>query len=114
MPTKMDEERATAARVRAEASFRKEERAKDGAKAMQEYQAEGRAVRERAGVSEDVADQVVAYLAAGLAVKLGQQLGRHPVKRLPAQPALVPRIGAAQAIRPRHRRIGDDEPVYPG
>jgi hypothetical protein len=41
------EARSTAAKVRAEASFKKEERAKDGAKAMVEYQATGRAVRER-------------------------------------------------------------------
>jgi hypothetical protein len=32
---------------RAEASFKKEERARDGAKAMREYEAEGHAVRER-------------------------------------------------------------------
>ena len=35
------------ARARAEASFRKEERAKEGAKAMMEYQANSRMVRER-------------------------------------------------------------------
>ena len=35
------------ARARAEASFKKEERAKEGAKAMMEYQAEGRMVREK-------------------------------------------------------------------
>jgi hypothetical protein len=35
------------ARARAEANFRKEERAKDGAKAMLEYQADGRRVREK-------------------------------------------------------------------
>jgi hypothetical protein len=35
------------ARTRAEASFRKEERAKDGAKAMMEYQANIRMVREK-------------------------------------------------------------------
>jgi len=35
------------ARARAEASFRKEERAKEGAKAMMEYQAQGRMVREK-------------------------------------------------------------------
>jgi hypothetical protein len=34
-------------RVRAEASFRKEERAKEGAKAMMEYQANSRMVREK-------------------------------------------------------------------
>lgn len=37
----------SAARARAEANFRKEERAKDGAKAMMEYQAQNRATRER-------------------------------------------------------------------
>jgi len=34
-------------RARAEASFRKEERAKDGAKAMMDYQASARMVREK-------------------------------------------------------------------
>ena len=34
-------------RARAEASFRKEERAKDGAKAMMDYQANARMVREK-------------------------------------------------------------------
>jgi hypothetical protein len=36
-----------AARARAEASFKKEERAKEGAKAMMEYQANGRMIREK-------------------------------------------------------------------
>jgi len=35
------------ARARAEASFRKEERAKEGAKAMMEYQANSRKIREK-------------------------------------------------------------------
>jgi hypothetical protein len=35
------------ARARAEASFSKEERAKDGAKAMMDYQANARMVREK-------------------------------------------------------------------
>ena len=35
------------ARARAEASFKKEERAKEGAKAMMEYQANGRMIREK-------------------------------------------------------------------
>jgi hypothetical protein len=47
LATKMDVARATEARARAEASFRKEERAKEGAKAMMEYQANGRLVREK-------------------------------------------------------------------
>ena len=35
------------ARARAEASFRKEERAKEGARAMMEYQANSRKIREK-------------------------------------------------------------------
>jgi hypothetical protein len=42
LPTRSDE-----ARARAEASFKKEERAKEGAKAMLEYQAKGRSEREK-------------------------------------------------------------------
>lgn len=47
LPTKATEARSSEARARAEASFRKEERAKDGAKAMMEYQAHSRSVREK-------------------------------------------------------------------
>lgn len=47
LTTKNSEERSTAARARAEASFKKEERAKDGALAMTEYLANARMVRER-------------------------------------------------------------------
>ena len=47
MPTRADEARSSDARTRADASFKKEERAKDGAKAMMEYLANGRMVRER-------------------------------------------------------------------
>jgi hypothetical protein len=47
LPSKADEARSTAARARADASFKKEERAKDGAKAMMEYIDNGRVLRER-------------------------------------------------------------------
>ena len=47
MATKANEARSSEARVRAEASFKKEERAREGAKAMQEYQVSGKIVRER-------------------------------------------------------------------
>ena len=40
------------ARARAEASFRKEERAKEGAKAMTEYQANSRMIRDKDGAIE--------------------------------------------------------------
>jgi hypothetical protein len=39
--------RSNEARARAEANFRKEERAKDGAKAMMDYQAKARMIREK-------------------------------------------------------------------
>lgn len=39
--------RSDEARTRAEANFKKEQRAKEGAKAMMEYQANGRLVREK-------------------------------------------------------------------
>ena len=47
MPTKSQEARSNDARARADASFRKEERAKDSAKAMMEYLDNTRQVRER-------------------------------------------------------------------
>jgi hypothetical protein len=47
LATRATEARATEAKNRAEASFKKEERAKEGAKAMLEYQANGRIIREQ-------------------------------------------------------------------
>jgi hypothetical protein len=47
LPTKTTEARSTEVRARAEANFKKEERAKEGAKAMQEYQTNSRVVREK-------------------------------------------------------------------
>ena len=47
MATKASDARSSEARARAEASFKKEERAKEGAKAMTEYQASSKVIRER-------------------------------------------------------------------
>lgn len=47
LTTKDAEARSTQAKARAESNFKKEERAKEGAQAMQEYQANGRVVREQ-------------------------------------------------------------------
>jgi NADH:ubiquinone oxidoreductase subunit E len=47
VPTRASEARSSEARSRAEASFKKEERAREGAKAMEEYVASGKVVRER-------------------------------------------------------------------
>jgi len=47
LATRASEARSTENKARAEASFKKEERAKEGAKAMLEYQANGRVVREQ-------------------------------------------------------------------
>lgn len=47
LPSRASEAQSTEARTRAEASFKKEQRAKEGAQAMQEYLANNRAIRER-------------------------------------------------------------------
>ena len=47
MATIASEARSSEVKARAEASFKKEERAKEGAKAMMEYQANSKVVRER-------------------------------------------------------------------
>jgi hypothetical protein len=46
LPTRDAVAEASAARAKAESNFKKEERAKEGAKAMLEYQANGREIRE--------------------------------------------------------------------
>jgi len=47
LPTRSTEAKSSEVRARADASFRKEERAKDGAKAMMEYLAHSRMIREK-------------------------------------------------------------------
>lgn len=47
MATKAGEAQSAAARARAEATFKKEERAREGAKAMVEYQSNAQAVRDK-------------------------------------------------------------------
>ena len=47
MATRASEARSSENKARAEASFKKDERAKDGAKAMMEYQANSRVVRDK-------------------------------------------------------------------
>jgi hypothetical protein len=47
LATRASEARADEVKARAEASFKKEERAKEGARAMMEYQASGKAAREK-------------------------------------------------------------------
>ncbi len=47
MPTRSGETQPSEARSRADASFKREERAKDGAKAMMEYVANSKMVREK-------------------------------------------------------------------
>lgn len=47
LATRESEAKLTAAKTRAEANFKKEARAAEGAKAMQEYQANGREIRDQ-------------------------------------------------------------------
>jgi hypothetical protein len=75
LATRASEARSSEVHARAEASFRKEERAKDGAKAMMEYQATGRAVREKIArlkalrLAKEAADSEQELAAKGLATK---------------------------------------------
>jgi hypothetical protein len=47
LATKASEAQSSAARARADATFKKEERAREGAKAMVEYRTDANAVREK-------------------------------------------------------------------
>jgi hypothetical protein len=67
--------------IRAEASFRKEERAKDGAKAMMEYQANGRIAREK------MAQLKALRLAKEAAEKAAQKPDKPAAKRAPRKKA---------------------------
>ena len=73
MATKASEAQSTEAKARAEASFKKEERARDGAKAMLEYQANGRMARERMAelralrLAKEAADKAREVAGAGKA-----------------------------------------------
>ncbi|HEY2228823.1 MAG TPA: hypothetical protein VGI22_13990 [Xanthobacteraceae bacterium] len=64
---------------RAEASFKKEERAREGAKAMRDYEAEGRAIREKTArlrllrLAKEAADAAEATDAKAAPKKAGRQ-----------------------------------------
>ena len=77
MPTRTDNAEPNAVRARAEANFKKEERAKEGAKAMLEYEASGREIREN-----------MAKLKALRLAKQAADGAKEAVK--PAKPAKVP------------------------
>lgn len=77
MPTRTDNAEPNAVRARAEANFKKEERAKEGAKAMLEYEAGGREIREN-----------MAKLKALRLAKQAADGAKEAAK--PAKPAKVP------------------------
>jgi hypothetical protein len=91
LPSRSDEARTTEVRARAEANFKKEERAKDGAKAMMEYQANGRAVREKMAqlkalrLAKEAADQAPA--AAGKTAKSAAKSGAKSAAKSVAKAA---------------------------
>jgi uncharacterized protein involved in exopolysaccharide biosynthesis len=81
LATRLSDSRANADRTRSDASLKKEERAKEGAKAMLEYQANSRMVRERMAqlralrLAKEAADkgrQVVDGKIAGGGVRRGK------------------------------------------
>ena len=88
MATKASEARSTTAKARAEANFKKEERAKDGAKAMMEYQTNGRVVREKMArlkalrLAKEAADKSEPWRAVAKAAKPRQI--QAPSPRWPA------------------------------
>jgi hypothetical protein len=70
LATRASEARSSEVRARAEANFKKEERAKEGAKAMTEYQTNGRVVREQmARLRELRLAKEAAEKVAGVAAK---------------------------------------------
>jgi hypothetical protein len=79
LATKASEARSSEAKARAEASFKKDERAREGAKAMMEYQANSRLVGEKTArlralrLAKEAADK-----EDGLAAKL---VTKKPAKR---------------------------------
>jgi hypothetical protein len=82
LATRASEARSSEAHARAEASFRKEERAKDGAKAMMEYQASGRAVRDK-----------IARLKALRLAKEAEDKERELAAKEPASKGLAAKTG---------------------
>jgi hypothetical protein len=87
--------------VRAEASFRKEERAKDGAKAMMEYQANARIAREKMAqlkalrLAKEAAEE-----AAEQAPKAVSKPASKPAPKLATKPATKPAAKRATRARP--------------
>jgi hypothetical protein len=76
------------AQARAEASFKKEQRAKEGAKAMMEYQANSRAVREK------MAQLKALRLAKEEADRKSEAAGKRPVPARKAKAAAVAKTDA--------------------
>ncbi len=81
--------------VRAEASFRKEERAKDGAKAMMEYQANARIAREK-----------MAQLKALRLAKEAAEQAPKPVSKPVSKPA--PKLAATSRVKTSSRQPRTD------
>ena len=100
MSTRASEARSTEARTRAEASFKKEQRAKEGAQAMQEYLASGRAVRER-----------MERLKALRLAKEAAAKDAEPVVPASVRPTRAPKSATATALkRTSPRRMKNQQP----
>jgi hypothetical protein len=83
LSTRTDNAESSAVRARADANFKKEERAREGAQAMLEYQASGREIRENMAklkalrLAKEAADQAK---VAGDAVKEAGKAATGKVK----------------------------------
>jgi hypothetical protein len=79
LPTRTDNADTSAVRARADANFKKEERAKEGAQAMLEYQASGREIRENMA-------KLKALRLAKEAAEQAKVVAKETVKEVAAKP----------------------------
>jgi aminoglycoside N3'-acetyltransferase len=105
LPTSTDNTETNTVRARAEANFKKEERAREGAQAMLEYQANGRDVRENMAklkalrLAKEAAEQV-----DGVAKKSVAK-GAAKVASVKAKvPSATAKVAPAKAAAPKKTR----------
>jgi hypothetical protein len=93
LATKESEARSAAAKTKAEANFKKEERAAEGAKAMLEYQASGREIREQMAklralrLAKEAEDKIRAVAEKSIAKAASKTTSKSPKAAKPKKVA---------------------------
>jgi hypothetical protein len=101
LPTSTDNTETNTVRSRAEANFKKEERAREGAQAMLEYQANGREVRENMAklkamrLAKEAAEQVKGVTKKSVAKVAAKVVAAARAKVAPATAKAAPAKAAA-------------------